>query len=71
MTWSIRIFVIFSMCWLAFVAISFMLAQMDDCSYIQTEACKAFMHYEPRLILWRGAAIELAAALFFVWFRKR
>ena len=65
------LFFLFTVGWLLYVAIAFLSAIGDDCSYIRTGACRAFMHYEPQLILWRGAAIQLAATLILVWFRKR
>ena len=71
LAWQEIALIIFSMVWAGVVFGQYQYAQMSDCSYTPTDACRAFMHYEPRLILWRGAAIELLAVALFLWFRKR
>ena len=69
--WPERLLIIFSMIWLPSLFVEYQYVQMSDCSYTPTDACRAFMHYEPRLVLWRGAAIELLAIAIFLWLRKR
>jgi hypothetical protein len=69
--WPERLLIIFSMAWLGYVFLEYQLIGANDCSYTPTDACRAFMHYEPRLTLWRGAAVELLAVALFLWFRKR
>ena len=69
--WHEILLVIGSIIWAAVVAVQYMLVDANDCSYTPTDACRAFMYYEPRLILWRGAAIELLIVAVYLWFRKR
>jgi hypothetical protein len=58
--------VIFGWSWLQYD-----LLMHSDCSYMQTEDCRARLRFEPSLIFWRAAAFEFAAIVFFLLFRKR
>ena len=69
--WQEIALIIFSMVWVGVVLVQYQLIGIDDCTYTDTDACRAFLHYQPRLVLWRGAAIELLAVSVFLWFRKR
>ena len=69
--WPERLLFLFSIIWLPYAFVAYQYVQISDCSYSATDACRAFMHYEPRLILWRAAAIELFAIAIFLWLWKR
>ncbi len=68
--WQVML-IAFSAAWLGFSFIQYDLLVNGDCSYMRTPECAAKLKYEPQVIFWRAAAIELVAVSLYLYFRKR
>jgi len=63
------IFALFTVVLLAFVGLNWVGSLLGDCME-GDQACFAYKEYGPPLVLWRGAAIQLAVSLLYVLHRK-
>ena len=70
--WATFLLLVFSAIWIGW-SLTFGLEAIrpTDCTYMNTEDCRARLRFGPELLFWRTAAIELIAIIAYLWVRKR
>ena len=48
-----------SLCWLGWSYVMYEMLVSGDCSYMNTEDCRARLRFEPVVIFWRYLAVQL------------
>ena len=68
---STTFFVAFTVVWLGWSYVDYEMLAGGDCSYMDTEECRARLRFEPWIIFWRAAAVQLLATHIYLFVRNR
>ncbi len=70
--WATFVLIVFSALWIG-GSLTFGLEAMipSDCSYMNTEDCRARQRFGRELLFWRTAAIELGAIACYIWLIRK